>query len=84
AASVSVSGRILSSRSRGVSNAVVHLTNQNGEIQTARTNRFGYYTFKELAAGETYIFSVFAKRYQFNTQVITLTEDLAELDFTAQ
>jgi hypothetical protein len=67
-----------------VSNAVVHLTNQNGEIQTTRTNRLGYYTFKELEVGETYIFNVFSKRYQFDPQVINLTEDLSEIDFTAQ
>jgi parallel beta-helix repeat protein len=84
AATVSVSGRVLSSRGRGVSNAVVYLTNQRGEIQTARTNRSGYYTFQEITAGESYIFNVYAKRYQFNAQVITLTEDLAELNFTAQ
>jgi hypothetical protein len=74
----------MNARGRGISNAVVHITNQKGEIQTYRTNRSGYYTFTDLAAGETYIFSVYAKRYQFNSQVVTLTEDLAELDFTAQ
>lgn len=84
AASVSVSGRVLSSRGRGISNAMVHLTKSNGEIQTARTNSFGYYTFQQVAAGESYVFNVYAKRYQFNAQVITLTEDLAELNFYAQ
>jgi hypothetical protein len=83
AATVSVSGRV-TARGRGISNAVVHLTSQNGEIQTARTNRLGYYTVTELAAGETYIFNVFSKRYQFNPQVVNLTEDLDELNFTAQ
>lgn len=83
AASVSVSGRI-TARGRGISSAVVHLTNQNGEIQTARTNRLGYYTFTDLAVGETYIFNVFSKRYQFDPKVINLTEDLSEVDFTAQ
>jgi hypothetical protein len=62
----------------------VHLTSQSGEIQTARTNRLGYYTFTDLAVGETYIFNVFSKRYQFIPQVVNLTEDLAELDFSAQ
>ncbi|MEJ7862507.1 MAG: right-handed parallel beta-helix repeat-containing protein [Pyrinomonadaceae bacterium] len=84
AASVSVSGRVLSSRGRGVFNAVVHLTNQMGEIQTTRTNSSGYYTFQEVAAGESYIFNVYAKRYQFNPQVIALTADLDGLNFTAQ
>jgi predicted outer membrane repeat protein len=83
AATVSVSGRV-TARGRGISNAVVHLTSQSGEIQTARTNRLGYYTVTELAAGETYIFNVFSKRYQFNPQVVNLTEDLDELNFTAQ
>jgi predicted outer membrane repeat protein len=83
AASVSVSGRV-TARGRGISNAVVHLTSQSGEILTSRTNRLGYYTFTDLAAGETYIFNVFSKRYQFNPQVVNLTEDLAELDFSAQ
>jgi hypothetical protein len=84
AAGVSVSGRVLSSRGRGVSNAVVHLTDQKGQIQTARTNRSGFYAFKDVTAGETYIFNVYAKRYQFSTQIINLTADLAELDFIAQ
>jgi hypothetical protein len=83
AATVSVSGRV-TARGKGISNAVVNLTSQSGEILTARTNRLGYYTFRELAIGETYIFNVFSKRYQFTTQVINLTEDLDELNFTAQ
>jgi len=62
----------------------VHSINQKSEIQTNRTNRSGYYSFQGLEAGESYIFNVYAKRYQFNSQVITLTKDLAELDFTAQ
>ncbi len=62
----------------------MHLTDQKGQIQTARTNRFGFYAFQDVTAGETYIFNVYAKRYQFNAQVINLTADLAELDFIAQ
>jgi len=84
AASVAVAGRVLSARGRGVSNAVVHLINQKGEVQTTRTNSFGYYAFLNVATGESYVFNVYAKRYQFNVQVITLTEDLAELNFYAQ
>ncbi len=83
AATVSISGRVTAGK-RYVSNAVVHLTHQNGETQTARTNFFGYYSFKDIAAGETYIINVYSKRYQFNPQVVNLTEDLDELNFTAQ
>ncbi|MCA1638173.1 MAG: hypothetical protein LC768_07535 [Acidobacteria bacterium] len=83
AATVSVSGRVTAGK-RYVSNAVVHLTSQSGKTQTARTNFFGYYSFKELAAGETYIINVYSKRYQFTPQVVNLTEDLDGLNFTAQ
>lgn len=84
AASVSVSGRVLASKGRAVAGAIVHLINQSGEVRTVRTTRFGSYSFHNLEAGEIYIFNVYAKRYQFNSKVVTLTEDLAELDFTAQ
>ncbi len=47
------------------------------------TNFFGYYSFKDIPAGETYVINVYSKRYQFNPQVINLTEDLNELNFIA-
>ena len=83
AAPVSITGRVVDSHNRGVFGATVELTNQSGEILTTRTNYLGYYTFKEVAAGETYIFEVTSKRYQFNPQVVTVTEDL-EMNFTAR
>ena len=83
AATVTVSGRV-TARGRGILNAVVHLTSQSGEIQTAKTSRGGYYTFTDLEAGETYIFNVFSKRYQFDPKVINLTEDLIDIDFIDQ
>jgi YVTN family beta-propeller protein len=84
AASVSVSGRVIDARRRGISRATVNLTDQNGDVHTARTNSFGYYSFKDVAVGQTYIINVYSKRYQFNPQVISLTENLGGLNFTAQ
>jgi hypothetical protein len=84
AASVSVSGRVLSSFGRGVSNAQVSLTGQNGAARTARTNSFGYYRFDDIAAGQTSVFSVSHKRYQFAPRVVTINEELGNFDFAAQ
>lgn len=84
AASVSVSGRVTASSGRGVSGAVVRITNQNGETRTAKTNFFGYYKFTEIMTGETYVLSAFSKQYRFDSKIVNVTEDLAELDFTAQ
>jgi plastocyanin domain-containing protein len=84
AASVSVSGRVLTPDGRGLTNATVILTDSNRNIQTTRTSTFGYYRFDEVEAGQTYIFSVRSKRYQFTPQVVTVMEDLSDLNFTAQ
>ena len=84
AANVSISGRVSASNGRGISRVRMSITDQNGEIRFAVTNSFGFYRFTELSAGETYIIAALHKRYQFNSQVITVSEDLQGIDFTAE
>lgn len=86
AANVSVSGRISTANSVGIRNAVVTLTDANGTIRAARTGAFGYYRFDGVAVGETYVFSVFAKRFNFTepTRVLTVAGNLSDVNFTAQ
>jgi CSLREA domain-containing protein len=85
AASVTIGGRVLSAEGRAISRAVVSLINASGEIRYAATNTFGYYRFADVAAGETYVFAVSSKRYNFsrNPQVRTVVEETSEVDFTA-
>lgn len=80
AAAVMVSGRVRSPKGRGISNAVVYLTDTNGNSRTARTNNFGYYVFQDVEVGETYILNAYSKQYQFQTQIVTVGEDLRNLD----
>jgi WD40-like Beta Propeller Repeat/Carboxypeptidase regulatory-like domain len=84
AANVSISGRVSNSNGRGISRVRMTITNQNGEIRFTSTNSFGFYRFAELSAGETYIIGASHKRYQFNSQLITVSEDLEGIDFTAE
>ncbi len=84
AASATVGGRVFTPTGRGLANAFVIMTNQNGESVRTRTNQFGYYRFADVQSGETYVFSVQSKRYQFATQVVTVAEDLDGLNFIAQ
>lgn len=83
AASVSVEGRVIRPDGRGLARAFVTMTNATGEARSAMTNPFGYYHFKDLMAGETYIFDVRSKGYVFAPQVVFLTEDRQDLNFTA-
>ncbi len=83
AASVSVSGRVVSSLGAGVSNALVILTDQNGVARTVKTNSSGYYRFDDVEAGQTYIFNVSHERYQFSPRVVSAVGDIGEFDFVA-
>lgn len=85
AAGVTVGGRVTTSDGRGIRNVRVTLTGMDGESRTALTGTFGYYRFADVPAGETYIFSVFAKRFTFaqNTQVRSIMEDTDDINFVA-
>jgi len=84
AASVSVGGRVLTPDGRGLTNAVIILADTNGNRRTARTSSFGYFRFDDVQAGQTYVFNVSSKSYSFLPQVVTVNDDLTDLNFTAQ
>lgn len=83
AASVSVSGRVITAQGRGIKNAVVLLTDSSGNIRTAVTAPFGIYIFANVAAGEKYTITVRAKRFAFSqsTQVLNVNNDTENIDF---
>jgi trimeric autotransporter adhesin len=83
AANASVRGRVVTRLGKGLLNATVILTNTNtGEVSYARTTSLGYFNFKELPTGTLYVINVNSKRYLFNSQSFTLTEDLTDLVLT--
>jgi subtilisin family serine protease len=84
AAGVTVGGRVLSASGAGVANARVLVTNQSGERRTAISNSFGYFRFENVAAGASYVFEISHKRYSFAPRVVNVSEELNELNFTAE
>jgi hypothetical protein len=83
AANVSVSGRVTTANDNGVRNAIVVLTNSQGESKSTRTGTFGYYRFDEVQAGETYVISVNSKLFQFSPRTISVSDELTDVDFVA-
>lgn len=81
AASVSIAGRVRTSDGRGLSNAIVYLTDSAGFTRTTRTSSFGYYRFEEIESGQTIILGVSSKRYQFEPRVLSINDDLTDADF---
>lgn len=90
ASGVTVSGRVLAPKGTsvraqvGLANAKVQITNQAGQSRVVTTDRNGNFLFEEVAAGETYVISVFSRKYQYSPQVITVTEDLTGINFTPE
>ena len=85
AASVSVGGRVTTADGRGIAKARVSLTDAKGETRAALTNSFGYFRLADVRAGETYVFSVSAKRYMFSrpAQARQILEDTDDINFEA-
>jgi alpha-tubulin suppressor-like RCC1 family protein len=82
AANVYVTGRVTNGK-RGLVRAIVSVTDSSGTTRMAHTTSFGYYRFEGLPAGQTYVFNVTAKHYQFAPQVVVLNDNLADFDFIA-
>ena len=81
AASVSISGRVFGGSGKGLRNAYVILTDEQGRSRTVQTSAFGYYRFEEVEVGRTYILTVQSKRYEFEPQVVFVTDEITELNF---
>lgn len=85
AAEVTVGGRITSGKGRGIRSVIVTMTDADGSTRTAVSSTFGYYRFDKVAAGNSYIIEVRAKRFTFDqpVQLVTITEENLGIDFTA-
>jgi pimeloyl-ACP methyl ester carboxylesterase len=84
AADADVSGRILNQQNRGISRATVTIISTDGTYsKNVMTNQFGYFRFTDIPAGNDYIISINHKSYTFNSQVLSIQDNIADLIFTA-
>ncbi|MGI8786448.1 MAG: SdrD B-like domain-containing protein [Pyrinomonadaceae bacterium] len=77
---------MLTADGSGIRNVLVTLTDERGNSRTVLTENRGTYHFADVAAGETYIISVRAKRYPFSliSRILSVNEELSNVDFVAQ
>lgn len=86
AASVGISGRIMTAEGKGISGITVTLTGLNGEeSKTVLSGKRGYYSFPDVQAGETYLVTVSGKRFNFvqSTQLHTILDEMSDINFIA-
>lgn len=81
ASGVEVSGRVLTPDGRGLRNAQVVMVDASGVARTAMTSSFGYFSFTQVAAGQTYVIGVNSRGYRFASRVIDVTDALTDLSF---
>lgn len=87
AANVSLSGRVIVGHGIGIKNAQVVLS--GGKLSSpmvATTNQLGLFVFEEVEVGQTYVLSVFSKRFTFAEPVkfMTIFESLTDINFQAE
>jgi YVTN family beta-propeller protein len=84
APSVTIRGRVRSASGRGIFRASLNLTDNEGNTQTVYTNSIGYYQFQGVTAGKTYNLTIRAKHYEFSPQILTINEEIKNLNFIAR
>ena len=83
---VSVSGRVTTNEGRGLTGALVKLTDPQNVTRTVVTSRLGAYQFDGVQSYVTYTVSVSSRRFTFipSSQQVNVTTTLTNVDFTAQ
>lgn len=84
AAGVSVSGRVFAGEFSTIPGVLVMLTDSDGNTFATRTNSFGCFKFIEIPAGQTYTLSLTHKRYTLNSQVLSISDNVVNLNVFAE
>jgi hypothetical protein len=84
ASPVMLSGRVTTSRARGLFNTRLTLDDTQGGILYTQTNSSGYYRFKNVVPGRTYILTAQHKYFQFDSPIfVTVDQGREDLNFFA-
>jgi hypothetical protein len=83
AAGVSIGGRVLSATGSPLNSVRVTLADPAGTTRTTLSNTFGYYRFDDVEVGARYLVSAIARQFQFEPRVVTVADEITELDIVA-
>ena len=84
AGEASISGKVMSTAGRPISNATVKVTAADGNQMTARTNQFGSFRFEGLTSGHSYALEAAAKGYRFVPRLIQLNDNAGDVQIIAE
>ena len=78
---VTVSGKVLTSDSRGLRNATVTMTDSLGNVRLATTSSFGFFSFDNVLTGGIYSFRIQSRSFRYSPQSVLITGDITLPDF---
>lgn len=84
AAGVTIGGQVMSSSGRDLGRVSITLTDIDGNVRTALSNPFGFYSFDDVIVGRTYIISAQAKGYTFMPIAVTVNDRITNLNLIAE
>ena len=76
-----VNGKVLTSDGRGLRNTTVSITNSQGVVLTATTSSFGFFSFDNIATGETYTIRILSRLFRYPPQSLQIDCNLTLPDF---
>ncbi len=82
-ASSIVSGRLVDSSGRAVFGATVSLIDMSGRVRNTISNPFGYFALEGVPAGQSYTAVITHRIFSFESQVISVSDDVTDLIFVA-
>ncbi len=78
---VIISGRITTPDGRGLRSATVWIIDPQGATRAVTTGSFGFYSFENVAAGQTYMINVSSRLYRFASRSLLANDNLTNVDF---
>jgi hypothetical protein len=81
AATVSISGRVITANGNPVRGSRVILTSLRGDFaKTALTSSFGYYRLEGIEVGQSYLLEVVSKGSQFEPRIVSVLDEITDFD----
>ncbi len=78
-----ISGKLRSASGRGIGMAKVRITDAQSVVRETISTHSGFFTFTNVAGGQTHTIAVTSKRYTFQQQTVSVNSNLANLDLTS-
>jgi hypothetical protein len=80
-APVEISGQVLTPNNVGLRNAIVTLTDPQGNRRSVPSSSLGFFSFDQVQKGGPYTIAVVSRRYRFESRVMQIADNIQDMKF---